>query len=128
MANSSQIKNDQVGSLYGTAAKVDIRFKPQGSSAPLLTKCPGVKSVARGSTGVYTVTLDEPWKHLIAAKLTTSFGSTAAQRAVLTVHSVTTSPATITIHNVDNTGTVQDIAAGSHNEINLSLLLIDGAN
>lgn len=97
-------------------------FAPAGSGAPTTVKGKGF-SVARTSTGLFTLTLQDKYAHLIAGLVTLQLASGGDQ--IVQLGSVDVSSArTVQIRVWDISGAaVADISADANNRINFCLLL-----
>jgi hypothetical protein len=97
-------------------------FAPDTTNAPTTVKGKGF-SVARTSTGLFTITLQDTYQHLISGQVTIQLAAGDDKMVQLGAVDVA-SAKTIQIRVWDISGAaVADVAANANNRINFSLLL-----
>jgi hypothetical protein len=110
------------GTLDKGVVHVQGSFAPDTANAPTTVKGAGF-SVARTSTGLFTITLQDKYQHLIAGSLTLQLAS--GDDKILQLGAVdVVSAKTVQIRVWDiSGGAVADIAANANNRINFLLIL-----
>lgn len=106
---------------------IEGSFAPNGSSAVAASSRQGPGwSVARTSTGLFTVTLSDKYKAFISLNASvqlTTFDVTYCQIGVTSLSAKTVQIRTITDDAVTGIGALADIAADAGNRINFSFKL-----
>jgi hypothetical protein len=110
------------GTLDKGVVMLQGSFAPDTANAPTTVKGKGF-SVARTSTGLFTITLQDTYQHLISGQVSLQLAAGDDKFVQLGAVDVA-SAKTIQIRVWDiSGGAVADIAANANNRINFSLLL-----
>ncbi len=113
--------HNQQHAQIGTV-KIEGSFAPNGSSALVASSTFGKGfSVAYTSTGLFTITLTDKYKKMIAANLTAQLSAAADIKLQLGTVDVVTAK-TIQIRSLA-VATLTDIAANANNRVHFSLTL-----
>jgi hypothetical protein len=107
---------------------LNIRFFPVAAADPTYSAqdTKGVAGIALTTTGVWTITLQDPYKRLLSAQATIQMASaTGLVPQIGTVANLGTATPVTVVVRANAVATPTDIAANANNSISLTLIFDD---